>query len=353
VAELEHAPPSVVPDVGAAPGDRSSRTVLVLRVAGFGALATLTLLALGSALARVSFVGEVCASFRWQTGWTGVGIAAALALLRLRLPAILAALASLYLLAPGLGVVFGRSDSEETATVAGLAGGSTNTLRVVTANMLFTNDLDAELLDWIASESPDVLAIQELPRDWMVRLADLHAAYPSSLTYPSDEKGWTEVGFGIGLFTRLPVTDKRVRVLRPDQLPVLELEVRVGKWGMTVRTLHPPSPQDAELWAARNEFLELAARELPWHSRCVVLGDLNTSSGSPAFDDLLERSGLRDTRRGFGRLPTWRTSEPIAGLWTDLDHILVGAWVAVVERGTSTIPGSDHLAATATLSVLP
>jgi endonuclease/exonuclease/phosphatase family metal-dependent hydrolase len=155
------------------------------------------------------------------------------------------------------------------------------------------------------------------------------------------------------MYTRLPVESKRAITLRPDCLPVLEMVVRVGTERLTVRTMHPPSPQNGTLWSERNDFLARAARELEWDERTILLADLNTSSGSPAFADLVEATHLCDSRRGFGRLPTWHTDRPIAGLWVDIDHILVGTRVRVLERGTDPIPGSDHCAATARLAIEP
>jgi endonuclease/exonuclease/phosphatase (EEP) superfamily protein YafD len=85
-----------------------------------------------------------------------------------------------------------------------------------------------------------------------------------------------------------------------------------------------------------------------WTDCAVLLGDLNASSFSPVFDELLSGTGLADSRAGFGRLPTWPTSRPALAR-IDLDHVLVGAGISVLERGVGPPFGSDHLPATATL----
>jgi endonuclease/exonuclease/phosphatase family metal-dependent hydrolase len=166
-------------------------------------------------------------------------------------------------------------------------------------------------------------------------------------------RSWRNIGFGIALFTRLPVVSMRVITLVHDRMPMLEMVVRVGDREVTVRTMHPPSPQLPSEWTLRNEVLTRAETWAEWSPDCVLLADFNTSSGSPQFGDLVEHTHLRDSRRGFGRLPTWRTEGPVRGLWVDLDHILVGSSLRVLARDTVAIPGSDHRAARATLVMAP
>jgi endonuclease/exonuclease/phosphatase (EEP) superfamily protein YafD len=224
-------------------------------------------------------------------------------------------------------------------------------LRVVTANVLFANSDREGFLRWLERESPDVLAVQELSREWQTALDDLRAFYPHHIAYPQTPAEWEHCGFALALFTRFPVESQRACFARDDSLPVLELVVRIGDRRVTLRTAHPASPQTNELWLSRNDYLAQMARKMNWDGDCILLADVNASSGSPIFADLIDATSLHDSRRGFGRLPTWQTDTPIAGLWVDLDHILVGDSFCVLERATSAVPGSDHLAATATLTL--
>ncbi|MEZ6020830.1 MAG: endonuclease/exonuclease/phosphatase family protein [Planctomycetota bacterium] len=80
----------------------------------------------------------------------------------------------------------------------------------------------------------------------------------------------------------------------------------------------------------------------------VVLGDLNTTEGSPYYRDLLRRAGLHDSRQGFGYRPSWRpVGFPLPLL--PLDHILVRGPV-VLTRGNGPEVRSDHRPIHATLA---
>jgi endonuclease/exonuclease/phosphatase (EEP) superfamily protein YafD len=334
----------VVQDVDERTRDgRGRRTPRLVRFLGIAAVLPLFALTAATLLSRWVFLGDLVASFRWQVGWVGVVIAALLLLARMRILSLLAALAAVWLLAPGLRLEL-AGDPEPT-------GGPTFT--IASANLLFTSGQEQAQLEWIVSQERDLIALHEVPRAWPAAAEELIALYPQRLTFPEGDKAWHGIGFGIGLYTRLPVESKRVVHVLADCLPLLEMVVRVGERRVTVRTIHPPAPQTGALWSLRNQFLAAVANAFVWDADTVLMGDFNASSGSPAFGDLLERTGLRDSRAGFGRLPTWRSESPVRGLWVDLDHILLHGSLQSLERGTSTIPASDHHAATAVLELGP
>jgi endonuclease/exonuclease/phosphatase (EEP) superfamily protein YafD len=335
---------AVDPHVAPAPAadvepKRRKRPHFIARELGRAAFFALMVATAATLLARWNFFADIVCSFRWQAGWWGLGIAALLVLFRMRVLGAIAFAASVFLLAPVVKPYLASRDPR----------GEGPTLRVVTANVFFgNNDVDG-MRAWLLDDPPDVLAIQELPHTWREDWRDLSAAYPREITWPSSLRDWDDVGFGIALFTHLPVVSSRVVRLRPESLPMLEVVVRVGDRDVTVRTMHPTSPQTPSEWAQRNVMLACVAHEVAWNDDCVLLADFNTSSGSPQFADLIEAARLRDSRRGFGRLPTWQTEWLIRGLWVDLDHILVGNSLRVLARDTDHIPGSDHRAARATL----
>jgi len=71
------------------------------------------------------------------------------------------------------------------------------------------------------------------------------------------------------------------------------------------------------------------------------VGDLNSSSWSPAFRDLLRDAGLRDTRLGRGVQSTWPAWLPMVQI--PIDHALVSPGVRVHGRFVGDRVGSDHL----------
>ena len=77
------------------------------------------------------------------------------------------------------------------------------------------------------------------------------------------------------------------------------------------------------------------------------MGDLNTTSWSPFFSDLIEESGLRDSRKGFGIQTTW--PDGLFLLRIPIDHCLVSKDISVLDRRVGPSIGSDHFPVTVDL----
>jgi endonuclease/exonuclease/phosphatase (EEP) superfamily protein YafD len=104
---------------------------------------------------------------------------------------------------------------------------------------------------------------------------------------------------------------------------------------------HPLPPVSAENAVMRDEQLQSAGEfAVSLAAPTVLAGDLNTTSWSPCFQDLLAVSGLRDSRRGFGVQPTWPGW--LARLGIPIDHVLVSPEIRVVRRTVGPHIGSDH-----------
>ncbi|MDP7640003.1 MAG: hypothetical protein QGG73_09860 [Candidatus Hydrogenedentes bacterium] len=82
----------------------------------------------------------------------------------------------------------------------------------------------------------------------------------------------------------------------------------------------------------------------------IAAGDLNTSMWSSSYVSLLRDSGLKDSRRGFGILPTWLTRRPIVAL-VPQDYCLVSLEFVVNNCIIGAAFGSDHLALIVDLSM--
>jgi endonuclease/exonuclease/phosphatase (EEP) superfamily protein YafD len=92
----------------------------------------------------------------------------------------------------------------------------------------------------------------------------------------------------------------------------------------------------------RNDQLRAIAKFLQGvEGSRLVMGDLNTTSWSPHFRDLLAATGLVDSRRGRGMQPTWTAFRGLVRL--PLDHVLVSPDITVTARRVGPPIGSDHL----------
>jgi endonuclease/exonuclease/phosphatase (EEP) superfamily protein YafD len=163
----------------------------------------------------------------------------------------------------------------------------------------------------IVDVNADVVALVEPDTRWFEALAPTLATYPSRVEFPLD------TGFGIGLYARGPLT-AQVRYLgtKPTIVGTLQHEGR----RINVIATHPIPPIMDALVAEQDELLAAIAalvRSLP--APTIVLGDLNTTPWSHAFLDFVDRSGLCDTRAGFGMQATYPASSVL--LRVPLDHV--------------------------------
>jgi endonuclease/exonuclease/phosphatase (EEP) superfamily protein YafD len=208
-------------------------------------------------------------------------------------------------------------------------------LRIVMANVLVWNrDFDA-LARLIERERPDVVGLVEVDADWIKGLAQLHPQYPYRLDVPFG-------AMGLALWFRdRPVLMEPPRVLVKGGWPVLHAVIDFGGQTRHLWLAHPCSPLrrlgrppgQAELMALAEEVRRSGGSR-------IVIGDLNCTDGSPFFHDFLQKSGLRDSRLGFGRQPSWPAGKPYR---LALDHALVSEDLAVVDRRLGPEFGSDHL----------
>ncbi len=207
-------------------------------------------------------------------------------------------------------------------------------LRVVSFNVQASNPDRAEVMDYLAVSSADVVFLLESSFEWenAVRRADL--PYVMAAAVPSDRS------FGITYLAR-PGLRTRPIPLDLNFSRALGVQVDVGDETVAILALHPLSPTSGSRSAARDDLLEAAAAWLEAHDGLeVVVGDLNASPWSHAFRSLVRRADLRNTMRGHGLQPSW----PVGWgpLMIPIDHALVGEGLVATERRTGPALGSDH-----------
>lgn len=293
-------------------------------------------------------LGELAAQVRYPFGEIVAAGTVVLLLLRRWKSAALAALVTNFCLAPELRLSFQDRDPVTSG----------ETLRLVSANLLRDNDLYAEALDAVLAEDPDVIGLMEISPAWReAALERLAGAYPHVIEGKTTAE-WDETSWGSMLFSRVPFRSAEavpIVVRSWPQRPPLEAVLETTQGPLTVHLLHPELPGRAYRLRARMAQLDwLAEREV--QGERLLVGDLNTTSTSPLFGRLLERTGLRDSRAGFGRQPTWnqipgQVPAPLASVvrrvWVPgfaIDHALASPGLDVVDRRTIEVPGSDHRA---------
>ena len=220
--------------------------------------------------------------------------------------------------------------------------GTGTDLTLLLANVLSSNTEFERLFELLDEENPDVIALLEVSPDWLVELDALRADYPYSYAEARDGN------FGIALFSRLPITSANHVDSPPFGHPTINASLTVGEETLHLVATHPMIPVGKKIYEARNEQLESLPGLLQKPAGATVLiGDLNTAMWEPSYRALEEATGLRNSRRGFGILPTWPTFMPFAMI--PIDHVLVSREIGVKRVHTGRRIGSDHLPLIVTL----
>ncbi|MHA3771209.1 endonuclease/exonuclease/phosphatase family protein [Verrucomicrobiota bacterium sgz303538] len=224
------------------------------------------------------------------------------------------------------------------------AGPDAKPIRVMVANVLTSNRNSAALLTLVATESPDLLALQEIDDYWAGELEVLKQKFPYSKIIPRSDN------FGIGLWCRHPLVMAEEVILSDAEVPSILAQVKIADQVISILTTHPLPPASKEGFEVRNEQLAATATLIRQSSApTILLGDLNVTMWSPYYSKFARDSGLVNARRGFGILPTWPTQLPI--LKIPLDHCLVSPSIAVKGVRTGKAIGSDHLPLIADLAI--
>lgn len=215
-------------------------------------------------------------------------------------------------------------------------GAQDRALRFLSANLWDRNEQFQSVLDFVHSEAPDIAVFLEVNDAWDRALSALRDAWPHSHT---EAPHWNR---GIAIYSKLPFEDIQVKLLT-DAVPTILVRVNLHGTALTIVAAHPLPPVSAAMSAARDmQCAELAALIAEMYGPTILIGDLNMTSWSPAFGDLIRRTRLRDSRHGLGIQPTWPSFLPKV-FRIPLDHCLVSPAVRVVDRRIGPHIGSDHL----------
>lgn len=211
-------------------------------------------------------------------------------------------------------------------------------LRVMSYNVLVHNRQQAAVLTEIRRHDPDVLVIIEYTPFWKQALQELKQDYPHALEEPRGH------GFGIALFSKRPLGQPQsVRGMpAAGEMPALQATVDFGGRPLEIVGVHLINPLGNDQLALRDRQFEVLAGELAAAPvERVVAGDFNCTTWSPDMREFLARTGLRDSRQGFGLRPSWHPAG-MPFLEIPIDHALVSRGLSVLDRRVGNQAGSDH-----------
>lgn len=218
------------------------------------------------------------------------------------------------------------------------------TLTVLAANVhRGTADPDA-LLALAARSDADVLSVEELTPRFARELsaAGIGRQLPFHLLEVARSSS------GAGLYSRRPLEPlpgpRRFAFRMPRAQMVLP-----GGGALRLVAAHPfpPQPDHVGVWEESLRSLPSAGSGPPW----LLLGDFNATIDQSQFRDLVGR-GYADAGEvaGMGLEPTFPQGGHLIPPIT-IDHVLADRRLGVVSYAVEDLPGSDHRAVVATLTL--
>lgn len=213
-------------------------------------------------------------------------------------------------------------------------GESAPQLRLFMANVLVDNASYSALTNLIRETHPDVVGLVEVSDEWVAGLADIAREYPYRLDAPDGPRGlslW---------FKARPISIDPPATATVEGWPYLHATFAFAGRTRHLWLVHPASPMRRRgRFRGFPELDALADRIGKTGGSAIVLGDMNTTDGSPHFRDFLARTGLRDSRLGFGQQPSWPVGWPMQ---ITIDHAFLSDDLSVVARTQGPSIGSDH-----------
>ena len=210
------------------------------------------------------------------------------------------------------------------------------TVSLLAANVKKSNRDYQPLIDLARRVKPDILMALEVDDDWCAALDALSDEMPHQQLRPLD------TGYGMGVYSRLPLEDAEFREKVVEGVPSLRTRVPLAD-GLAFRlyVVHPEPPvpdQDTEGRDAELSAVAIEARDDPLPT--IVSGDLNDVAWSITTRRFQNVSGLLDPRVGRGFYNTFSATMP----WMrwPLDHLFHDAQFRLLDVRREAHIGSDH-----------
>lgn len=206
--------------------------------------------------------------------------------------------------------------------------------KISSINLLSSNSETDLVKNYIRKEDPDVLVLLEFTPGWERDLLPIIENYPyKKLVTRTDN-------FGIALLSKFEMTSS-IDYFGLNNKPSIVGDLKIENKRFSIVATHPIPPINQTTFTNRNKQLtNIIKKRHTFSDNLVIVGDFNTSSFSNHFDSLI-RDDMKDSRIGFGILPTWPAGFKI--LQTTLDHCLVSKNLKIIDRSTGENIGSDHL----------
>jgi len=254
----------------------------------------------------------------------------------------------------GLGLFFGVANfiliSPYIGTKISVPEEGQSKIRILSMNLNHNSSSYKKAKLLIRETQPSVLILQELSSSWENGLGEALAQFPYSvkfstlysMDFPLPNFLIPKEKLFIGLYSHLPF--ERIMIDRPDDFPISYIRgsFKFKEKVFTLFGVHLTSPVGKYRTDLRNKQLASLAEEIQKNNQpTVVVGDFNIAPWSPYFEEFIQKTQLRDTRKGVGVYPTWPAQFPPLAI--PIDHGLISNGIKVGSFSLGNSFGSDHL----------
>jgi endonuclease/exonuclease/phosphatase (EEP) superfamily protein YafD len=226
-----------------------------------------------------------------------------------------------------------------------LANGQT--LSLMTVNLRYGHGDPATVLRLARQHHVDVLSLQELTPAAARRID----AAGARTRYPYRVLDARSGAHGSGLLSRLPLSDVRRPRGTPHAMPQAHVALP-GGGTVLVKCVHtiPPLGGDVARW---REELSTLPHAVPGGELRILVGDFNATLDHHELRTLIA-TGYRDAADtvGIGLTGTFRAGRRLP-IRIAIDHVLADRRTHVTAASVEPVPGSDHRALLARLSLPP
>lgn len=222
-------------------------------------------------------------------------------------------------------------------------------LRVMSFNLLSTNESYSELIEYIEATDPDLVLLHEASRPWEVALESARLDY--EVIRPRSD----QLIFGTLVLVRADDPTVVSYGFAEAQPRAVSIVYRPRGWPEPIEILstHPLAPTEVERARLRDEQLSFAAE---WAASrvgaLVVVGDFNATPWSWPFRSLMATTDLINSQTGFGLQPSFPAESSFL-LRVPIDHLLYSDSLIVLDRRLGPAMGSDHFPLVVDLQLKP
>ncbi|MGD2044321.1 MAG: endonuclease/exonuclease/phosphatase family protein [Acidimicrobiia bacterium] len=224
-----------------------------------------------------------------------------------------------------------------------------DTIRVMSFNLLSTNEQYSDVIDYIGAVDPDLVFLHEASRPWEVAMES------SDLDYEIIRPRSEDLIFGTLVLVRGQDVTGVSHGFAASAPRAVTLEYTPFGWEqqLSVLSTHPLAPTDQERADLRDAQLAFAGDWAADRSGSfIVVGDFNATPWSSPFRALMRSADLLNSQTGFGLQPSFPTTSNLL-LRVPIDHLLHSEALEVTGRQLGPALGSDHFPLVVDLQTVP